>query len=96
MVRGMENLEKFWEQTGEKNAKIYIDDLSGISYIPFIGSGMSVPFGFPDWSNFLSKVIDNFLESSEKQTYIDLLEKGNFQALKMIEYHLNRCQIHSM
>ena len=48
MVRGMENLEKFWEQTGEKNAKIYIDDLSGISYIPFIGSGMSVPFGFPD------------------------------------------------
>lgn len=74
-------LEKFWELKGEKNVKMYIDDLSKFTFVPFIGSGMSVPFGCPTWSNFLSKIINDFFELSEREPLIDLLKKEEFLEL---------------
>lgn len=76
-----DELEKFWDLNDEKNVKLYIRDLSRFSFIPFIGSGMSAPFGYPTWSNFLSNIIDYFFEPNERQKYIHLLKKEKFLEL---------------
>ncbi len=80
-MKNIEELEKFWELTGEEYAKMHIDDLSKFSFVPFIGSGMSVPFGYLTWSNFLAKIINDFFEPSEREKLTALLKMGKFLEL---------------
>ncbi len=80
-MKNIAELEKFWELTGEEYAKMYIDDLSKFSFVPFIGSGMSVPFGYLTWSNFLAKIINDFFEPSESEKITALLKTGEFLEL---------------
>lgn len=58
-----------------------IRKLSQIPYIPFVGSGMSVPFGFPDWKKFLSEVINNFYTGENKAELRKLLKNLKFLEL---------------
>lgn len=80
-MKDIAGLERFWKLTGEKNVKIYIEDLSKFSFVPFIGSGMSVPFGYPTWSSFLTKIINDFFEPCERDRFTDLLKKEKFLEL---------------
>ena len=80
-MKDIAGLEKFWEQIGDKYAKMHIENLSKISFVPFIGSGMSVPFGYLTWSNFLAKIINDFFEPSEREKITALLKMGKFLEL---------------
>lgn len=80
-MKDIVKLEKFWELTGEKNVKMYIDDLTKFTFVPFIGSGMSVPFGYLTWSKFLTKIINDFFEPSERDKLTYLLKQEKFLEL---------------
>ncbi len=80
-MKNIAELEKFWELIDAKYAKTYIDDLSKIPFVPFIGSGMSAPFGYLTWSNFLAKIINDFFEPSEREKITILLKTGKFLEL---------------
>lgn len=74
-------LKEFWDLNCKENIKLYIDDLSKSTFVPFIGSGMSVSFGYPTWSDFLSEIINDFFEKSEREALDNLLEEEKFLEL---------------
>lgn len=71
-----ECLRTFWRENGDKYSERNIEELQKITYIPFIGSGMSVAFGYPVWKNFLADTINRFYEENEKES-IDLFKLLN-------------------
>lgn len=73
----MEELINFWESKNEVVCIRYIDELSKISFIPFVGAGMSVPFGFPSWSTFLSEILDIYFEEGEEKSEMKTLLNEN-------------------
>lgn len=77
----MEDVKSFWEKTNDVESMNNIRELSQIPYIPFVGSGMSVPFGFPDWKKFLSEVINNFYTGENKAELRKLLKNLKFLEL---------------
>lgn len=82
-VKGMRRLTQFWQANDDKYSYDNIKDLQKQNYIPFIGSGMSVPFGYSDWGSFLSSVMDEYYNPNEKE-HIELdrlLAEGEYLLL---------------
>lgn len=79
-INGMTQLVQFWQDTNDKSSYDNINDLRQKKYIPFIGSGMSVPFGYRDWGCFLSSVMDEYYDLDDKEhiEFDDLLAKGEY------------------
>lgn len=77
----LNKLENYWDKIGEKDCKCYIMDLCQSAIIPFVGSGMSVPFGFPIWSQFLNQMIEKYFDDTEKDKYEKMLSQGKFLML---------------
>ena len=82
-VQGMKQLLQFWKDIEDEYSYNNIIDLRKQSYIPFIGSGMSVPFGYTDWSGFLSSVINEYYDQGEKThaEFDKLLAQGEYLTL---------------
>src|SRR5262245_44333741 len=62
----VQNLSMLIEQLGP--------DTGGI--IPFVGAGMSVDFGFPQWSDFLKKLAP---DEAVSQKIAERLEQGEYE-----------------
>jgi len=82
-IRGMSQLTQFWQDIDDKYSYDNIGDLRQQKYIPFIGSGMSVPFGYRDWSGFLSSVVDEYYDPNDKEhiEFDRLLAEGEYLSL---------------
>ena len=82
-LQDMKQLLHFWKDIEDEYSYNNIIDLQKQSYIPFIGSGMSVPFGYTDWSGFLSSVINEYYDQGEKTRaeFDKLLAQGEHLAL---------------
>lgn len=82
-VKGMKRLIQFWQNIEDKYSYDNIKDLQKQKYIPFIGSGMSVQFGYKDWSNFLASVIDEYYYPDDKEhiEFDNMLAKGEYLLL---------------
>lgn len=63
----MEHLFQFWNEINDRFSLENIKDLQNQKYIPFIGSGMSVPFGYKVWNQFLLSIIDEYFDSSDQE-----------------------------
>lgn len=82
MGNEINKLKEFWNEINEEYINNYIKELSNVSFIPFIGSGMSYPFGYPTWSNFLSDIIHHFHHGDKKEEqYNTMLTKEDFLKL---------------
>ena len=64
-IKDMKQLQSFWAEKKDRFSQLNIEELKKVSFIPFIGSGMSVPFGYPDWKSFLANVINEFVPSED-------------------------------
>ena len=58
------------------NIAALVEQLQTGGVIPFVGAGMSVPFGFPDWKSFLMLMA---LDDSEKRLIEERLAKGEYE-----------------
>lgn len=65
-VTGANRLVTFWKEKNDKYSLQNILDLQKRRYIPFIGSGMSVPFGYPDWKHFLLSIVDEYFDAEDE------------------------------
>jgi hypothetical protein len=58
------------------NIAALVEQLQTGGVIPFVGAGMSVPFGFPDWKSFLMSMA---LDDSDKRLIEERLAKGEYE-----------------
>ncbi len=58
------------------NIAALVEQLQTGGIIPFVGAGMSVPFGFPDWKSFLMSLAP---DDSEKRLIEERLAKGEYE-----------------
>lgn len=90
---------EFWNKINEKECYIYINELRKISYVPFIGSGMSKGFGYPIWSDFLRNLLDKYYTDAEEEKKIgnDMLMQGKYLDLAdYIDKKMNGCVAESV
>lgn len=52
-----QELWQFWE---ERECADDVQELKKTRFLPFIGAGMSVNFGYPTWPGFLRNVIKRY------------------------------------
>ena len=70
-----QELWKFWE------ARECVDNVRELNkgrFLPFIGAGMSVNFGYPTWPVFLQSVIEKYASLSEQARLCEMLAKQAF------------------
>ena len=76
------DLENFWKTNdidGCRNIQLLKKETS---FIPFIGAGISVDFGFPTWKGFLSEIIREKNISQEEKDELDkMLKAGEYLKL---------------
>ena len=73
-----QELWKFWE------ARECVDNVRELNkgrFLPFIGAGMSVNFGYPTWPVFLQSVIEKYASLSEQARLCEMLAKQAFLQL---------------
>ena len=49
---------------------------TSVGVVPFVGAGMSVPFGFPAWRSFLEKQAHG---GEERQRIVGMLDRGQYE-----------------
>ncbi|MBN2024092.1 MAG: SIR2 family protein, partial [Pirellulales bacterium] len=61
----------------ERNLRLLVEQIKApTGIIPFVGAGMSVPFGFPAWRPFL---ISQAPDSTTRQQIVELLDQGLYE-----------------
>jgi hypothetical protein len=64
-------------EENEDNLRYLVDQMkSGIGVIPFVGAGMSIPFGFPSWSGFL---LDQAIRAGLQDEIQILISSGRYE-----------------
>jgi len=54
--------------------------------IPFVGSGLSIPFGIPDWGGLLEEINPTFEKTFQEEQFLDHLSNGEFmEALDLVK-----------
>ncbi|CEG31078.1 SIR2 family NAD-dependent protein deacylase [Peribacillus simplex] len=54
--------------------------------IPFVGSGLSIPFGIPDWGGLIKAINPDFEKQYHKDEFLDQVKNGEFmEALDLIK-----------
>lgn len=46
---------------------------------PFVGAGLSIPFGYKQWSLVLKELAENILDENKKALVLDLIKKGQYE-----------------
>ena len=54
-------LLNYWDKNGFECLED-INELRKMTFVPFVGAGMSVPFGYRTWNEFLKKVTASLTE----------------------------------
>ena len=73
--------QELWEFWKERECVDDVQDLKGIQFLPFIGAGMSVNFGYPTWPDFLQSVIERYASLSEQERLRKMLAEQAFLLL---------------
>ena len=73
-----QELWQFWE--GRECADD-VQELKKTRFLPFIGAGMSVNFGYPTWPGFLRNVIERYASPSEREGLCEMLDEQAFLPL---------------
>jgi len=64
-------------EENEDNLRYLVEQMkSGIGVIPFVGAGISIPFGFPSWSGFL---VDQAARAGVQDQIEALLSAGEYE-----------------
>src|SRR5262245_19599816 len=58
------------------NIDFLVEQLQTGGVIPFVGAGMSVPFGFPDWKTFLLSMAP---DNAAKERIEKCIAKGDYE-----------------
>ncbi|WP_041808142.1 SIR2 family NAD-dependent protein deacylase [Evansella cellulosilytica] len=54
--------------------------------IPFIGAGLSLPFGIPNWRGLIERLSPSFEKNYQNEMFDDLMDSGDFmEALELIK-----------
>ena len=82
-----EPIEKFWKDKGilEKTQRYFENLQEASNLVPFVGSGMSVRFGFPTWSAFLQNVINVYFGENDKKREKFKVMLNNCEFLNLAE-----------
>ena len=67
-----QELWQFWE---ERECADDVQELKKTRFLPFIGAGMSVNFGYPTWPGFLRNVIKRYASPSEREGLCEMLDE---------------------
>lgn len=70
-------LLNYWDKNGFECLED-IKDLQGMTFVPFVGAGMSVPFGYRTWNEFLKKVTASLTEKKKRTEVYNTLRKGEY------------------
>lgn len=70
-------LLNYWDKNGFECLED-INNLRKITFVPFVGAGMSVPFGYRTWNEFLKKVITSLTEKKNRTEVHNTLLKGEY------------------
>ena len=73
-----QELWQFWE---ERECADDVQELKKTRFLPFIGAGMSVNFGYPTWPGFLRNVIERYASPSEREGLCKMLDEQAFLPL---------------
>lgn len=73
----MNELLNYWDKNGFECLED-IKDLQGMTFVPFVGAGMSVPFGYRTWNEFLKKVTASLTEKKKRTEVYNTLRKGEY------------------
>jgi 5'-deoxynucleotidase YfbR-like HD superfamily hydrolase len=85
-----EQIEKFWEEKSPSSKSNLNELIRNNSITPFIGAGMSIPYGLPSWTTFLNQLIDNLVSADKKKICKKLLREGKYlEAASEIDCDLN-------
>ncbi|APO47185.1 hypothetical protein BS614_26125 [Paenibacillus xylanexedens] len=89
-----ENVEALKQSIKEYQRKKYFyaptyDNLQDLkeeqkNLVPFIGAGLSVPLGLPNWTQLLKELAPKFPEEHQRLTYLEYTESGDL--LKALSY----------
>ena len=72
------NIEKFWADNCPYS-QTNLSELMGIKVVtPFIGAGMSVNYGLPSWTCFLTKIINENVPPKKQNKCKKLLDNRNY------------------
>ncbi|WP_260503496.1 SIR2 family protein [Bacillus cereus] len=69
------NLQKYVSEDYKLNLQALVGDSTRI--VPFLGAGISVPLGLPDWKGLL-ECFDSGLHGDDKYQYQKLVKKGSY------------------
>ena len=70
-------LLNYWDKNGFECLED-IKDLQKMTFVPFVGAGMSVPFGYRTWNEFLKKVTASLTEKNKRTEVYNTLRKGEY------------------
>lgn len=79
---------RFWKENGNGSLDNFTN-LKNSEFVPFVGAGMSVAFGYQTWYDFIKGIIDYFPENDRKE-FAPMLENNNLLATaEAINEYLN-------
>lgn len=64
-----------------------IEELQLGNVVPFIGSGLSIPSGYPSWDNLIRLIIDDIEEKDSKSLLENLYNSGEINGIDAPELH---------
>lgn len=70
-------LLNYWDKNGFECLED-INELRKMTFVPFVGAGMSVPFGYRTWNEFLKKVTASLTEKENRTEVYKRLLKGEY------------------
>lgn len=70
-------LLNYWDKNGFECLED-INELRKMTFVPFVGAGMSVPFGYRTWNEFLEKVTASLTEKKNRTEVYNALLKGEY------------------
>ena len=70
-------LLNYWDKNGLECLED-INELQKTTFVPFVGAGMSVPFGYRTWNEFLKKVTASLTEKKNRTEVYNTLRKGEY------------------
>jgi hypothetical protein len=63
-----------------------VANLRGRSVVPFVGAGLSVPSGLPNWSELLAQLLDEFDDDDQALPVKKMYRSGELTALTVRSY----------
>ncbi|ETT77488.1 hypothetical protein C173_03194 [Paenibacillus sp. FSL R7-277] len=84
----MKDEQKYFMPELQRNFENLKKDIDTI--IPFLGAGVSIPLGLPNWENLLKNFYEYFPKEHLKEVYRDFIDEGDF--FGALDYLMDKSQ----